>query len=80
MILLIITIYYQYIIIILNRFIPYFFVYIYILVPLLLDKMARISIFCKYIIYITIIVIGFIYCIMAMKTGQEEVLPYSFCF
>jgi len=80
MILFIITLYSRYTIQIIYRFMPYFFVYIYILIPLILDKMARTSIFLKYIIYTTIIIIGFIYCIIMMKLGFEEVIPYSFCF
>lgn len=80
MIFLIMMMYSQYIIIILYRFVSYFFVYLYLLVPLIVDKMTKTTIFIKFIVYTMIVIIGFIYCIVMMNLGHHEVIPYNFCF
>lgn len=65
----------QYVLPILARFNPYCFTYILILVPLILDKI-KFSLL-KYIIYILIIIITFIYCIYSMSLGRHGVVPYK---
>lgn len=70
----------QYIVPLLARFNPYCFIYIDLLIPLILSKLTNISMFTKYIIYVFIVLCGFIYCIYSMYLGKHEVVPYNFCF
>lgn len=81
MFLYIVVIVLQYMIPIVVRFTIYVAWYMYLLVPLLVSKLnEKQSLFFKYMLYITIIIIGFLYCIYCMNIGIHEVVPYKFCF
>lgn len=80
MIALIFITYFQYVINIIYRFTPYAFVYLYILIPLIINKMTETSLVIKFIIYSAVIIAGFIYCMICINLGWHEIIPYSFCF
>lgn len=75
----ILVIYLQYFLPIISRINPYVSLYINICIPLLLSKINT-SYFIKYLLYIGIIIMGFIYCFYCMSVGKHGVIPYSFCF
>jgi hypothetical protein len=81
MLLYIIVIFLQYIIPIVSRLDCYVAWYIYLLIPILINKLSENkSLLFRYILYIVIIIIGFLYCICCMNIGIHEVVPYKFCF
>ena len=75
----ILVIYVQYFLPIISRINPYVSLYIDMCIPLLLSKINT-SYFIKYLLYIIIIIMGFVYCLYCMSIGKHEVVPYSFCF
>lgn len=75
----IVVIYIQYFLPIISRINPYVSLYIDMCIPLLLNKINT-SYFIKYLLYIMIIIVGFVYCLYCMSIGKHEVVPYSFCF